>query len=72
MDWSRPLSIVVLALVGAGVGGLLASVGTTNRLFLATQWATPALASVGLVVAVVVAFAALGRPWRWQLSTAYW
>lgn len=72
MNWTRPLTVVVLALVASGVGALLASLGTTNELFVTTQWATPALATVAVVVGLVLALATLGRPWRRRARTPYW
>lgn len=72
MNWSRVVSVVVLALVAGTVSGVVSSVGTTNRLFLETQWAAPALASAGIVAALLLVFVALGRPWQFRTGTAYW
>lgn len=66
------LGLTATGLVAALVGGTLASFVTTNGLFVETAWATPALVTLALVAAIVLALAALSGPRRDWLSSPYW
>lgn len=72
MNWSRLGSLLVLIVIAAGIGAIVASLVTSNDLLLDSAWQTPAIVTLGLVVLTVVVFGAIGRPWRRATSTAYW
>ena len=72
MEWTRPLSLVLSALVVAlAVGGLVELVRTT---FGSGEYATASLAVVGFVVVALLGAVSLGaRSVRWLRNPdAYW
>ena len=72
MEWTRPLSLVLSALVVAlAVGGLVELVRTT---FGGGKYATASLAVVGVVAVALLGAVALGaRSVRWLRNPdAYW
>ena len=71
MEWTKPLSLVLSALVVAlAVGGLVELVRTT----LGGEYVTASVAVIGFVVAALVGAVALGaRSVRWLRNPdAYW
>lgn len=66
------LGLATVGVVSAIVGGTAASFVATNRLFVDTGWATPALVTLGLVAACFIALVGLSGPGRDWLSSPYW
>ena len=72
MELSRIASGVVLVLVAAAVGGILANFLTRNDLLTSSEWQLAAILSFGVVLVGLVLFASAGQPWsRWD-RTPYW
>jgi len=63
---------LVLAVVAGAIGGILTNFFVENTLLLSSEWQIAAAASLGFVLAVLVAFGAIGAPWRRWNRTPYW
>ena len=72
MDWRKFTSGLAVLLVAAAIGGIGASLLTSNELFRTNEMATSALASLVLVFVFLAAVATLGRPWDIWDRTPYW
>jgi len=73
MDKMRILGGAAVLLIAVGLGGILASLFTSNGLFLgAAPESAPAIVSALAFVAAICVFVAVGRPWRFWGRTPYW
>ena len=66
------LGLAAAGIVAVVVGGTLASFVSTNGLFLQTEWATPALVTIALLAACLLAVVGLSGPRRDWLRSPYW
>lgn len=73
MDKMRTLGGAAVLLIAVGLGGILASLVSNNRLFTgATEFSAPAIVTLLTFVIALVVFVAVGRPWRFWKRTPYW
>lgn len=73
MDKMRMLGGAAVLFIAVGLGGILASLVTNNQLFIgSTEFSAPAIVTLFAFVGALVAFVAVGRPWRFWKRTPYW
>ena len=74
MNGLRVLGGGAVLLIAVGLGGVLASLVTDNTLFQGTGEisAVPAVVTVLAFVVSILAFVAVGRPWKSWDRTPYW
>ncbi|MXR51885.1 hypothetical protein GRX03_09740 [Halovenus sp. WSH3] len=73
MSKMRALGGAAVLLIAVGLGGILASLVTNNQLFIgSTEFSAPAIVTLLVFVGAIVAFIAVGRPWRFWTRTPYW
>jgi hypothetical protein len=73
MEKTRILGGAAVLLITVGLGGILASLVTSNELFIgSTPYSVPAIATLLAFVGAIGVFVAIGRPWESWDRTAYW
>ena len=73
MEKMRILGGAAVLLITVGIGGILASLVTSNELFTgSTPYSVPAIATLIAFVGAIGLFVAVGRPWESWDRTAYW
>lgn len=73
MEKMRILGGAAVLLIAVGLGGILASLVTNNQLFIgSTEFTAAATATLVAFIGAIVAFVAVGRPWRFWKRTPYW
>jgi hypothetical protein len=73
MKKTRILGGAAVLLITVGLGGILASLVTSNDLFLgSTPYSTPAIATLITFIGAIGLFVAIGRPWEDWDRTTYW
>jgi hypothetical protein len=72
MDTMRILGGAAVLLIAVGLGGVVASLATNDLFTGNTAYAGPVLATAAVFVVAIIAFVAVGRPWKGWDRTAYW
>jgi len=73
MEKMRVLGGAAVLLITVGLGGILASLATSNELFIGTTpYSTPAIATLVTFIGAIGLFIAVGRPWESWDRTSYW
>lgn len=72
MDGIRALGAGAVLLIVVGLGGILATLVTSNELFTGSGLEVASLVTLVAFVVAIVAFVAIGRPWDEWGRTAYW
>jgi hypothetical protein len=73
MEKTHILGGAAVLLITVGLGGILASLVTSNELFIgSTPYSVPAIATLLAFVGAIGVFVAIGRPWESWDRTAYW
>lgn len=73
MSNMRALGGAAVLLIAVGLGGILASLVSNNQLFTGgTEFSAPAIVTLVVFVVAILAFIAVGRPWKAWKRTPYW
>lgn len=72
MQWRTLAGVTALAVVVIAAVGVVTNFALDNDLFVSSEMQVAALVSLGFVVAALVVFAGIGKPWRAWSRTPYW
>jgi hypothetical protein len=72
MDTMRSLGGAAVLLIAVGLGGIGASLATNDLFTGETEFAAPVAVTAVVFVVAILAFIAVGRPWKFWKRTEYW